>query len=223
MKRKNVAVMLALVVLISLLAACGSRENNQTTLPTSDADTNAPSGTDTNVPDDTDDDTDTNTPGSTEKNSESDGWKNLSIDTTDLNGTEITEENFSQNKLTILNVWATWCPSCIAELPELQKISEAFADQGVQVVGVVKDGVSEGVPSEKKIENAQKLLEDAGASYTVILPDETLTAEFISQMQSFPTTFFIDSEGTVVHTVIGAKNFEDWSDEINEVLSEISS
>jgi len=219
MKRKNIAVMLALVVLISLLTACGSRENNQTTLPTSDADTNAPSGTDTNVPDDTD----TNTPGSTEINSESDGWKNLSIDTTDLNGTEITEENFSQNKLTILNVWATWCPPCIAELPELQKISEAFADQGVQVVGVVQDGVSEGAPSEKNIENAQKLLEDAGASYTVILPDETLTAEFISQMQSFPTTFFIDSEGTVVHTVIGAKNFEDWSDEINEVLSEISS
>ena len=219
MKRKNIAVMLALVVLISLLAACGSRENNQTTLPTSDADTNAPSGTDTNTPDDTD----TNTPGSTEEKSESDGWENLSIDTTDLNGTEITEENFSQNKLTILNVWATWCPSCIAELPELQKISEAFADQGVQVVGVVQDGVSEGAPSEKNIENAQKLLEDAGASYTVILPDETLTAEFISQMQSFPTTFFIDSKGTVVHTVIGAKNFEDWSDEINVVLSEISS
>ena len=219
MKRKNIAVMLALVVLISLLAACGSRENNQTALPSSDTDTNAPSGTDTNTPDDTD----TNTPGSTEEKSESDGWENLSIDTTDLNGTEITEENFSQNKLTILNVWATWCPPCIAELPELQKISEAFADQGVQVVGVVQDGVSEGAPSEKNIENAQKLLEDAGASYTVILPDETLTAEFISQMQSFPTTFFIDSKGTVVHTVIGAKNFEDWSDEINEVLSEISS
>jgi len=219
MKRKNIAVMLALVVIISLLAACGSRENNQTILPTSDMDTNAPSGTDTNVPDDTV----TNTPGSTEEKSESDGWENLSIDTTDLNGTEITEENFSQNKLTILNVWATWCPSCIAELPELQKISEAFADQGVQVVGVVKDGVSEGVPSEKNIENAQKLLEDAGASYTVILPDKTLTAKFISQMQYFPTTFFIDSEGTVVHTVIGAKNFEDWSDEINVVLSEISS
>jgi thiol-disulfide isomerase/thioredoxin len=151
------------------------------------------------------------------------GWGELRIDTTDLNGASVTSDDFSKNKLTILNIWATWCPPCIGELPELQKISETFAERGVQVVGVLQDGVTElGAPHEKTVENALALLKDANADYVVVLPDETLTTEFISRMQYFPTTFFIDSEGLVVHTAIGAKDFEDWSDEINEILAEIS-
>jgi thiol-disulfide isomerase/thioredoxin len=207
MKRTKMAVLLVLVVLIFLMAACQGADNS-----------NEPGSAPPSIS------TDTNTPSGAEGNSQSDGWDNLSIATTDLSGAEITDESFAQNRLTMFNVWATWCPPCIEELPELQEISRTFADQGVQVVGVLQDGVTElGVPDEKVIENAQALLKDAGANYTVILPDETLMTELINQMQYFPTTFFIDSEGTVAHTVVGAKDFEDWSDEIKGILSEISS
>jgi thiol-disulfide isomerase/thioredoxin len=150
------------------------------------------------------------------------GW-NFYINTTDLYGEEITSKDLSQNKLVVLNIWATWCPPCIQELPELQKISDAFAEQGVQVVGVLQDAVTElGVPNEKTIQNALDLLENANASYTVIIPDETLTTKFINTMQYFPTTFFIDETGNVIHIVVGANDFEDWSKEIDEALEQLS-
>jgi thiol-disulfide isomerase/thioredoxin len=158
----------------------------------------------------------------TDNNDDTGGW-GLSINTTDLYGTKITSKSLSENNLTVLNIWATWCPPCIQELPELQKISDAFAEQDVQVIGVLQDGVTElGVPNKKTIKNALKLLENANASYTVIIPDETLMREFINTMRYFPTTFFIDSGGTVIHTVIGSNNFDGWSNVINEILKQKS-
>ena len=125
--------------------------------------------------------------------------------------------------MTILNIWATWCAPCVGELPELQKISSAFAEQNVQIVGVLQDGVTElGAPDKEIIGNALALLKNANADYTVILPDETLTTKFINKMQYFPTTFFIDSKGAVVHTVIGSKDYKGWKNEIDTILDQIS-
>ena len=149
-------------------------------------------------------------------------WK-LNIDTVSLEGESVTSAEFKDNTLTILNIWATWCPPCVVELPHLKEISEIFSDKGVQVVGVLQDGIKElGVPDESTIENAKILLAAAEAEYMVILPDETLALEFINHMQYFPTTFFLDSNGEVVRTVIGANDAESWEAIINEVLAEIS-
>jgi thiol-disulfide isomerase/thioredoxin len=147
-------------------------------------------------------------------------WSSRKINTSNLNGETVTNETFTENKLTMLNVWATWCPPCVRELPELQKISEAYAAKGVGVVGVLQDGVTElGAPDEKTIETAKKLL--AEVNYIVILPDETLTTEFINQMAYFPTTFFLDSNGEVIRTVIGSRDFDGWKAEIDEILGEV--
>jgi thiol-disulfide isomerase/thioredoxin len=210
MKSKKTAQAWLVVLLAALIAlsACQNTENDQTG-SSNDSANNPPS--------------ESESPGDSADSGSGGGWSSLSIDTTDLNGATVTSDSFSQNKLTILNIWATWCAPCVKELPELQKISSAFADQKVQIVGVLQDGVTElGAPHEETIGNALALLKDANADYTVILPDETLKSEFISKMQYFPTTFFIDSKGTVVHTVVGSQNFKGWSDEINTVLSKIS-
>lgn len=152
---------------------------------------------------------------------ESTEWA-LDIDTVTLDGTAVTSADFAGNTLTVLNVWGTWCPPCVGELPHLQAVSELFGDRGVEIVGVLQDGVTEpGVPDEGIIESANALLDDAGASYRVILPNETLMTEFISQMQYFPTTFFLDSSGNVVETVIGSKDTEGWEAIINGVLEKV--
>ncbi|MFR3500045.1 MAG: TlpA disulfide reductase family protein, partial [Paraclostridium bifermentans] len=42
--------------------------------------------------------------------------------TTDLNGNKVTSDLFSKNKLTMVNIWATWCGPCIDEMPEISKL-----------------------------------------------------------------------------------------------------
>lgn len=145
------------------------------------------------------------------------------INTITLDGDSVTGEEFIGNKLTILNIWATWCPPCIAELPHLQEISEYYADENIKVIGVMQDGVTSKLGIDEDVVNTGKtLLEDASAKYMVILPDKIIAEEFLSQMQYFPTTFFIDSEGNVVKTVVGSKDTKGWKKEIDNVLSNIS-
>ena len=146
----------------------------------------------------------------------------LDIDTTTLSGDAFTSAELSANRLTVFNVWATWCSPCVAELPHLQKVSEAFQNEGVAIVGVLQDAVTErGEKDTDAIKAADILLEDAGVKYPVILPDASLQQNFIRTMMSFPTTFFVDAEGTVVRRVEGARDYEDWSKLIREVLEEL--
>lgn len=153
---------------------------------------------------------------------ESTAWE-LQINTETLDGDAVTSDDFSGNKLTVMNVWATWCPPCVDELPHLQEMNRAFAEQDVEVIGVLQDGVSEmGVRSDKTIESAKKLLQEAGADYRVILPDNTIMETFIAQMQYFPTTFFLDREGNVVETVIGAHDAAEWKEIISGALEKVS-
>ena len=110
----------------------------------------------------------------------------------------------------------------MAELPHLQKISEAFQDEGVAVIGVLQDGVTElGKRDDDAIESANALLAEAGAEYPILLPDDTLQQTFIRTMQYFPTTFFLDGEGNLIQRVEGARDYEGWSELIRKVLEEV--
>lgn len=146
----------------------------------------------------------------------------FNVNTKALDGGTFTSGDIAQNRLTVLNVWGTWCPPCVAELPELQQVNEAFKDKGVEVVGVLQDGVGQdGSEDAAVIASAETLLQDAGALYRIVLPDEVLQQEFIDGMQYFPTTFFLNSSGEIVKTVTGANDYENWSKIIDEVLEEL--
>lgn len=145
----------------------------------------------------------------------------LSINTLTLDEVSFTEADLQDNVLTLLNVWGTWCPPCVGELPHLQEASEHGQDKGVQIVGVLQDGVTRsGEVDSAVVDDAKALLEAAGVTYTVILPDQTLAQEFIATMQYFPTTFFLDAQGEVVKTVVGAKSAEVWISLIDEALAD---
>lgn len=61
-------------------------------------------------------------------------------------------------KLLILNFWATWCPPCLHEIPMFMEVQKAYADRGVQFVGVAIDDV----------ENVQTFVADTGLSYPTL-------------------------------------------------------
>ncbi len=134
----------------------------------------------------------------------------------------LTSDDFADNELTVLNVWATWCPPCVNELPELQKASEEYQDKGVEIIGVLQDGITgSGDVDESAVATANTLMENAGANYRVILPDEYLKAEFMGSMQYLPTTFFVNTDGELVKTVVGSNEYEAWGRLIDEALEEL--
>ena len=125
--------------------------------------------------------------------------KAVSFKTTDTEGNSITSEDlFSSNKITMINIWASWCGPCIRELPELQAISERLKEKNCGVIGLLYDG-----DGEEALETAKKLMTDNGVSYPVILPPENVDSLF--PLEAFPTTYFVDSEGKIVsEPIVGA-------------------
>ena len=62
-----------------------------------------------------------------------------SMKTTDLDGKSVDSSVFKKNRLTVVNVWNTGCAPCVAEMPELQKISEKYKGKKVGVMGIMHD------------------------------------------------------------------------------------
>jgi thiol-disulfide isomerase/thioredoxin len=92
----------------------------------------------------------------------------------------------------VLNFWATWCPPCRAELPELQAASERLAGQVVVV------GVNQAEPSADVAAFANRM----GLGFTVPL-DTGAQASRAYGVRSLPTTFFIDRQGVIRHIQVG--------------------
>ena len=114
----------------------------------------------------------------------------LSFSSKTIGGQDIDSSVFQDNKLTMVNIWATWCGPCVNELPELQKLYENLPE-GVGMLGICTDGADEA-------EMAKKILEKAGVKYDNVAANEEMTSGFLANIQAYPTTIFVDSEGNIV-------------------------
>lgn len=143
----------------------------------------------------------------------------------DLDGNEVTKEFFKENELTLVNVWATWCGPCKQELPALQAVADKYAEQGFAVLGILHDGADYSTfeRSEKAVQNGKKLMENAEAAYTVIVPDINLYRGILSAVTAFPTSFYVDSEGRILDKsfVIGSLDEAGWQEVTEDMLGRI--
>lgn len=141
---------------------------------------------------------------------------------TELSGEPVSEDIYSGYKLTMVNVWATFCSPCLSEMPELGEISTEYADKGLQIIGVPVDVVdSDGNVSSTGVEYALDLITETHASYLHVLPSDKLGLEL--DVQYVPTTYFVDKDGnTVGETYVGAKTKDEWTKIIDGLLSELS-
>ena len=123
----------------------------------------------------------------------------ISFETTDLEGNPVTSDMiFGGSKVTMVNVWATWCGPCVNELPELGKMAEEFEAKGCRIVGLCNDAVTEQTAQE-----AMSILSEAGADYLNITPPEN--ADDLFTLEAYPTTYFIGSDGQILaDPIVGA-------------------
>lgn len=98
-------------------------------------------------------------------------------------------------KVTLVNIWATWCEPCREEIPALDSLNRALADQGFRVVAVSIDA---GESSEVK-----EFIEQFDVSFDV-LHDQEGKIRQIYQTRGVPESFLIDRDGRIRRIVYGA-------------------
>lgn len=152
-----------------------------------------------------------------EKDLEEDGAsQRVLFEAQDLSGNVVSSDIFSDAKLTMVNVWATYCNPCLNEMPELGELAGEYDSGEFRIIGIVSD-VQEGA-GEDGVELARALVEETGADYPHLLLNESLYYSLLTGVSAVPTTFFIDEDGKVLDTVIGARDKEGWKERIDELL-----
>lgn len=133
----------------------------------------------------------------------------------DLDGNEYTEDIFKDHNITMINIWGTFCHPCIAEMPELQEISEEYSRDDLQIIGLTGDLYFKGALDQVQVELAKEIVKKTGVTYPVLIPsNEIQTGVIEGQLQVYPTTIFFDRDGKVLSIVTGASSKEDWIEKI---------
>ncbi len=140
------------------------------------------------------------------------------FESVDLQGNPVDQGLFQNARLTVLNVWGTFCPPCLRELPALGRLSAEFAPQGVQIVGLVSDWFDNlGRPDPRQIDKARLLVKKTGADYVHALLNASLM-EHLGRIDAVPQTFFVNSRGEIIGAVTGARSEGNWRAIFNEML-----
>lgn len=100
-----------------------------------------------------------------------------------------------QGQPVLLNLWASWCPPCQAEMPAMQKVHEEYADEGFVILAV-------NTTFQDDRTSAENFVTSRGLTFPILFDlDGSVSQRY--QVRSMPTSFFIDREGTIRRMVIG--------------------
>ncbi|HKG59297.1 MAG TPA: redoxin domain-containing protein [Pyrinomonadaceae bacterium] len=126
----------------------------------------------------------------------------------DLNGHTV---RLSDNlgKVVLINFWATWCPPCRAEMPDLVRLQREYAKQGLQIIGIT-------YPPERK-DRVRRFARSLKVNYPIILGTREIKARFSSE-ETLPLTVVINRDGKVSDIISGILLREEFEEKIKPLL-----
>ena len=136
----------------------------------------------------------------------------------DMEGNVVSSDIFAESKITMVNVWATYCNPCLSEMPGLGELAGEYESGDFQLIGIISD-VQEGA-DQKALDVAANLIKQTNADYSHLLLNESLYYALLTEVTAVPTTFFIDENGVVLDVVIGARDKTAWKEKIDGLLEE---
>lgn len=140
--------------------------------------------------------------------------KNVEFKSKTLEGKEIDSSIFKDSKLTMINIWATYCGPCIQEMPDIEKLYQEVKKENINILGVVSD-----TPNDENEELAKNIVKKKGVKYDNIIPDEKLKNNVLNLISGVPTTIFVDSKGNIVgNAIVGGRSHEEYKKVIDELL-----
>ena len=146
---------------------------------------------------------------------------------TDFDGNEVDKSLFEGHRLTMVNIWATFCNPCLSEMPELGELAAEYAKEegGVQIIGICTDITDlSGNTTQEAVDGAKQIVEMTGAAYPHLIPNDEFMAFLMQEVPGVPTTFFVDENGEVIGDgVVGAKSKDAWQQEIESRLAMLES
>jgi peroxiredoxin len=112
-----------------------------------------------------------------------------------------------RGKWVLVNYWATWCPPCREELPELEVFHSNHKDKDAVVLGVAMERI--------KKERLQKFVEAQFLSYPILMMDPAASTE-LGRVPGLPTSYLIDPQGELAARQVGPVTLEDLETFINK-------
>ena len=122
-----------------------------------------------------------------------------------------------KGKIVFLNFWATWCPPCRAEMPDIQKLYERSPRDGENAVIVLGVAAPE-LGGEKDKAGIKTFMDKNGYTYPVLM-DKGGKLFGAYGIRAIPTTYLIDRNGNVIGRVQGALSAENIERIVQEVLA----
>jgi thiol-disulfide isomerase/thioredoxin len=110
----------------------------------------------------------------------------------------------AEGQVTLVNIWATWCIPCRAEMPAMQQLYDSLGPKGLRIIAVSLD---EGSPKD-----VESFVRELGLTFD-ILHDKTGGIEQSFQTTGVPESFLLDKQGVIVKKVIGE---HPWSSPSNQ-------
>jgi len=108
-------------------------------------------------------------------------------------------ESFTLSKLrgqaVLINLWATWCPPCRAEMPAINKMHQEYKDQGLVVLAI-------NMTYQDNPMDVMPFIQEYGLTFPVLL-EETGDVASLYQLRSLPSSYFINRAGIIQEVVIG--------------------
>jgi len=116
-----------------------------------------------------------------------------------------------KGKVIILNFWATWCPPCLAEIPEFIQLQKQYSTRGLQFIGIAID----------QKDKVQTFTKDMGMNYPILLgdmPGIDLSRKIGNTQGGLPFTVIIDRNGNIAATQLGILSQEKLENIIKPLL-----
>lgn len=201
MKKTILIALTVLVVALSVFAVSDYNKKQQALItPPSNSTNEKNTGNEASEPKDNTDSKETAEAGNSEKIAAPD------FKLKDLRGKEVSLSDL-KGKRVFVNFWATWCPPCKAEMPELEKLYQETKDSDLVIIAVDL--------GEDKA-TVQKFIEKNKYNFQVLL-DTNNEAAALYGIRSIPTSYFIDKDGYIVNGKIGAMNLEEMKSYVKSI------
>ncbi|MBQ6928054.1 MAG: TlpA family protein disulfide reductase [Oscillospiraceae bacterium] len=132
----------------------------------------------------------------------------LRFSTTDRAGNAVDESVLQGHRLVMLNFWEPWCPPCVREMPDLEKLYEDYKDRGLLILGIYS--------TEGQEADVDRVLSDSATSYPILHYSKDFE---IFQTGYVPTTVFVDGEGKILsELLVGGRDYAGWEELIGSSL-----
>jgi cytochrome c biogenesis protein CcmG/thiol:disulfide interchange protein DsbE len=122
------------------------------------------------------------------------GFKAPDFELEDVQSNLIDLQQF-RGQVVLLNLWASWCTPCRAEMPAMEAVYQSLRDQGFTVLAI-------NMSSQDDINQAIGFMNETGITFPVLFDTEG-EVERAYSLQALPTSFFIDQKGVIQSIVVG--------------------